>query len=136
MDIRLYLLNFVCKLKRMLKCHTYHIEMWFVAFTLVWVALITNKWLIEWVWVLAVLLTFWHASVADRLEEKEEKIQENGNNKDGVRCWYTLKRYYYAKEICWSIYFILLWAWSAIIWVVLFLLYWPWRKMYRKHTQE
>lgn len=128
------LVSWVVTIKNKLGCNTYHIEMFVVAVILLITLLITQKWYIEWIWTLAVFLTFWHASVANRLEESEWKRQQKWElDEHRVWCWYKLQRYYYAKEICWTIYFIFLWARSALVGVMIFLLYWPWRKLYRKY---
>ncbi len=134
MNIGKSLVDWVTRLKQKFNCHTYHIEQAIVAIILIAVALITKKWYIEWIWVIAVFLTFKHASVADRLEEHERKRQKEAPSKEGVRCYYRLQHFYYAKEVCRTIYFVFLGAWSALVWVALFLLYWPWRKLYRKYN--
>ena len=130
------LVSSVVMIKNKWGCNMYHLEMFVVAVILLITLLITQKWYIEWIWTVAVFLTFWHASVANRLEESEWKRQAKWEHDEhGVWCWYKLQRYYYAKEICWTIYFILLWARSALVGVVIFLLYWPRRKVYRKYSK-
>ena len=134
MNIGKWLVDWIIWLKKRFNCHIYHIEQAIVAIILVSVALITKKWYIERIWVIAVFLTFWHASVADRLEEHERHRQSQKKDEYWVWCYYKLQHYYYAKEICWTIYFVFLGAWSALVWVVIFLLYWPRRKLYRKYN--
>ncbi len=131
------LIHIVLYLKKIFHIRTYVIEMIFVWWVLITTALISGKTLIEWLGVLAVFLTFCYIQIADRLEEREHlKQQAIGYKKDkhSVECYYKLPRFYYTKEICWALYFIYLWAWSALIWVFLFILYIPWRKFYRKHV--
>ncbi len=124
-------------LKKKIGCNTYHIESAIVAITLIITALISQQWRIERIGVLAVFFTFGHVSVADRLEEKESIRQQKKwykQDDESVWCYYKLERYYYAKEICWFAYFVLLGARSALVGVVVFLLYWPWRKAWRKYA--
>jgi len=132
-----YIVQWVDFLKKKCNCRTYHIENTFVIIVLVTTALIVQKWLVERVGVVAVIFTFLHTSIADRLEEAERARQKSNNNTNEnqfvVECWWKLSKYFYAKEICRCIYFILLWAWSALVWVFVFLLYWPWRKLRRKY---
>lgn len=85
---------------------------------------------IEWLGAAAVLLTFGHASVADRLAEVQA---EKPKDQIEVACFYKLKRYYYGKEILWLMYFILLHAWAALVGVFVFMLYVPWRRLWRKY---
>ncbi len=76
----------------------------------------------------AVLFTFGHMQIANRLEEAESKksIPE-------IECYYKLNRYLWAREILWVITFLLLNNWPALIGCALFLLYPLWRKTYRKY---
>jgi len=126
----------VVHLKKRLGCSTYHIEMAVVGIILITAAIISKKWWVERVGVLAVFLTFWHASVADRLEEAEHHRQQKTNHQEDehtVWCYHKLQKYYYGKELCRTIYFIALGARSALIGVVVFMLYTPRRRLYRKH---
>lgn len=84
----------------------------------------------EFIGALAVLLTFAHVQVADRLAEKAEADEKLGE--ETVECHQWTKRYLLSKEICWLAYFVLLGAWSALAGVGLFLLYPFWRSYYRK----
>jgi hypothetical protein len=59
-------------IKKKLSVQTYVIEYFFVATFLITVALIAKKGWIEWIGVGAVFLTFGHASIAERLREREE----------------------------------------------------------------
>ncbi len=111
---------------------TYIIEYIFVAGILVAVAILSHKGWIEWIGVFAVFLTFGHASIAERLREREE-LRHIKKSAIEVHCYYKLPYYFYAKEILWFVYFVLLGAYSALAGVVIFLLYTPWRRYYRKH---
>jgi hypothetical protein len=126
------LIKTIESIKKNLNINTYIIEYFFVAFVLISVAIISNKGGIEWVGVAAVFLTFGHASIAERLREREE-IRKMKKDPVEVNCYYKLPYYFYLKEICWFIYFIYLGAYSALCGVILFLAYDPWRKYYRKY---
>ncbi len=132
-----FFINLILYIKNLFSIRTYVIEMIVVWWALVITAIISGKTMIEWIGVIAVFLTFCYIQIADRLEEREHlKQQAIGYQKDknSVECYYKLPRFYYSKEICRAIYFIYLWAWSALVWVILFILYIPWRKFYRKHV--
>lgn len=118
-------------IKRTFKVRTYVVEYVFVGAILVAVAIISKKGPIEWIGVLAVFLTFGHASIAERLREREE-LRHAKQIPIEVECYRKLPYYFYAKETLWFVYFVLLGAWSALAGTVLFLIYTPWRNYYRK----
>lgn len=125
------LIRFVEWMKVKFKIQTYIIEYIVVSVVLITTAIISEKGLVEWIGVAAVFLTFGHASIAERLREREE-LRHLKRSPVEVHCYWKLSYYFYAKETLWFVYFILLGAWSALAGVVLFLLYTPWRKYYRK----
>ena len=116
---------------------TWHYEFLFVAVVLATVAACAQaflgKGLIEWVGALAVLLTFAHVQVADRLAEQAAK-EEQAQGDATVDCHRWARRYLVGKEICWLIYFVVLGAYSALVGVAVFLAYPIWRHQYRKRT--
>ena len=59
--------------------------------------------LIEIIGALAVLLTFAHVQVADRLAEKAG--EEEARGEETVECHRWTRRYLIGKEVCWLIYF-------------------------------
>ena len=126
------LIKIVEELKKIFKCRTYHVEYAFVLITLLFVGTISGKGPIEWLGVLAVFFTFCHTSIASRLEEREEHRKKITNLAD-VHCYYKLNYYFYAKELCWFLYFLIFGAYSALAGVLIFLLYTPWRKYWRKY---
>lgn len=77
---------------------------------------------------LAVLLTFCHAQIADRLQEQQEILTHKV-----VECYWKLKYYFIAKECLWIAFFILTHSYSAISGAILFSLYPIYRKIYRKY---
>ncbi len=113
------------------KIKTWMGEFLAVAALLVAVALITHKGLIEWIGVLAVLVTFGHTQIADRLREREA-YRYKIDKKAEVECYWKLDYYFYTKEILWFIYFVFLGAYSALVGVGIFLLYPIWRNYWRK----
>ena len=128
------LIKLVEWIKKTFHVQTYVIEYVFVAAILIAVALVTRKGWIEWIGIVAVFLTFGHASIAERLREREE-LRQIKKSPVEVHCYYKLPYYFYAKETLWFVYFILLGAYSALAGVIIFLLYTPWRNYYRKHHQ-
>lgn len=113
------------------KQKTWVYEFLVVLVILVSVALITKKGIIEWVGVLAVLITFGHTQIADRLHEREARRYKIDKTAE-VECYWKLNYYFYTKEILWFVYFVFLGAYSALIGVFLFLLYPLWRRWWRK----
>lgn len=79
---------------------------------------------------LAVVLTFAHVQVADRLAERAAADEWVGVQT--VECHRWARRYLLGKEICWLLYFVALGAWSALVGVGVFLFYPFWRSYYRK----
>ncbi len=75
----------------------------------------------------AVMFSFMHGQVSDRLQEKQSiKI------KPDVECYKYSTYYFITKEIFWILYFIISNTWSALSGAVIFSLYPIWRKIYRK----
>lgn len=110
---------------------TWHVEMGFVAAALVAVALVSDRGSVEWIGALAVLLTFGHVQVADRLAERAA-LDEIEHGQATVDCHRWARRYLVSKEACWLAYFVLLGAWSALVGVGIFLAYPLWRHWYRR----
>lgn len=127
-----FVFSLLKNLKKRLNIRTYQLELTFALLFLGGVALLSRRGWIEWVGVAAVYFTFAHATVGDRLAEVQAKEQKE-KNKATVECYYKLEKYFYAKEICWCIYFFILGAWSALAGVFLFLMYPLWRKWWRKN---
>ena len=136
MNLGKSVVQWVQRIKQKTWSRTYHIEYAVAAIALIATAIISKKWFIEWIGVLAVFLTFCYIGIADRLQEREHLRQKKNhptNKHETVECYYKLPWFYYAKETCRTIYFVYLWARSALVWVGIFLLYWPRRKLYRKY---
>lgn len=95
---------------------TWHIEMAIVAAVLLAVVLVTHGGALELVGAGAVLLSFGHAQVADRLAEREAS-----RAMPSVDCHRWATRYLIGKESLWLVYFVLHHSWSALAGVGLFL---------------
>ena len=78
----------------------------------------------------AVLLTFGHAQIADRMAEQEERREQ-----PLVDCYKKLWYYFVGKEILWFLYFLLNHSYSALAGVFVFIAYPFWRKFYRKNIR-
>lgn len=106
---------------------TWKIEMLIVAVILFAVNFFTHHlFTIEVIAALAVLLTFGHAQIADRLAEKQAEM-----DRPTVECYRKMWFYFFGKEICWLTYFFLNHSYSALVGVFIFLGYPGWRKLYR-----
>lgn len=82
---------------------------------------------INWLTTLAVLFTFQHAQIGDRLQEQQRTL-----DRPTVECYRKLAWYFGIKEILWVIVFLMLHNYAAIVGAVLFTLYPLWRAFYRK----
>lgn len=111
----------------MFKPKTWMYEQAFVALVLATVVIVTRGGWIEWVGAIAVLLSFAHGSVADRLAEAEER-----RTVKHVECYRWARRYFLGKEMFWLIYFVAHRSWSALVGVGIFLAYPIWRQVYRR----
>jgi hypothetical protein len=92
----------------------------------------------------AVLATFAHGQVTDRLAEHARATARVAANVNGhlghpapgtpthAYCWRWARRYYVTKELLWLVYFASLHAWSALVGVGVFLLYPFWRVFHRR----
>jgi hypothetical protein len=116
---------------------TWHFETAVVAAVLLVVALASGGGVLELVGAGAVLLSFGHASVADRLAEAERERRayvklDGDTDKHAVECHRWATRYLVGKEALWLVYFVALGAWSALAGVALFLAYPVWRRWWRR----
>lgn len=106
---------------------TWHYEILFVGIVLACVAyLFANNW-INWLTTAALLVTFNHAQIGDRLQERQKVMVIRT-----VECYHKLNKLFMAKEIMWIIAFAVMQNYAAIVGSVLFFLYPWWRKLYRK----
>jgi O-antigen/teichoic acid export membrane protein len=75
----------------------------------------------------AVFVTFMHASVSDRMQERQALME-----KPDVECYAKSNRFFMIKEALWITFFIMIKSWGALLGAVIFFLYPFWRKWYRK----
>lgn len=107
---------------------TYHLELAVVCAVLSGVVVLTHGGWLELLGAGAVLLSFAHGQVADRLAEREAARAE-----PDVECHAMARRYFIGKEALWFAYFAAKGSYSALAGVVLFLAYPFWRRVWRKH---
>lgn len=80
-----------------------------------------------WLGAIAVLFSFAHGQIADRLAEREA-----ARAVPQVACHAQAGFYFVAKEAAWFGYFVATGAWPALVGVVLFLAYPVWRRAWRR----
>jgi hypothetical protein len=105
---------------------TWRLEAAFVASVLLTVWASTGYRPVELLGAGAVLLSFMHTQVSDRMAEKEAL-----RTTPDVECHRWSVRYLVAKELCWLGYFTATQSWSALVGVGVFLAYPAWRTWYR-----
>lgn len=77
----------------------------------------------------AVLASFAHGQVSDRLAEKEA-----ARERPEVHCHAWARRYFLTKEALWLGYFVAKGAWSALVGCAVFLAYPAWRAWWRRRA--
>ena len=82
--------------------------------------------LVNWITTVAILVTFNHAQIGDRLQERQSDMDQ-----PTVECYRKLNVLFGAKEVLWIIAFLLMKNYAAILGSALFSLYPFWRKLYR-----
>ncbi len=111
-----------------MKLRTWHFESALVIFVLGITTYLTGNKLSEWIGSIAVFCAFSHASISQRLAEREER-----KTVPDVECYWKLIYFFIAKEILFGLYFIMHQSYIALIGVGLFILYPIWRKLWRKY---
>ena len=104
----------------------WHYEIFIVGLIISVVVFFTGNNLINWLTTIAILITFNHGQIGDRLQERQSKM-----DKPTVECYHKLNKLFAAKEILWIVCFLLMKNYAAIVGSVLFALYPLWRKYYR-----
>lgn len=111
---------------------TWVLESSAVAAVLCAVAVASDNRPAEWIGTCAVIASFMHGQVSDRLAEREA-----ARDRPVVHCHPWAVRYFVAKEVLWLVYFVAHRSWSALAGVALFLLYPVWRRYWRsRHPME
>ncbi len=113
-----------------MKLKTWHIELSVVAAILCCVTYFANNNLINWLTVCAILVTFNHGMIGDRLQERQSKMDI-----PTVECYYKLNGLFWKKEVLWIAVFLLSKNYAAIVGSALFFLYPFWRKFYRSRIK-
>lgn len=105
---------------------TWHFENTVVAVVLaaVWVA--TGCKLIEVVGSIAVFCGFCHASIAERMREREA-----ARPVPSVECHRLSTWFFVGKELAWATYFVASRSWAALVGCAVFALYPAWRRFWR-----
>lgn len=106
---------------------TWHFENAVVAVTLIIVTVCTGGTWREWVGAVAVFCGFCHASIAERLREREA-----ARPVPSVECHAKATWFFGIKEVAWFVYFVSLRACPALIGCGLFIIYPLWRRQWRK----
>jgi hypothetical protein len=106
---------------------TWQFEILIVAHLLAVVWVLTGAKPVELLGAAAVVLTFAHAQVSDRMAEREARRVT-----PDVHCYRWSLRYFVGKELLWLAYFAAHRSWSALVGVGVFLVYPLWRGWYRR----
>lgn len=77
---------------------------------------------------LAVFMTFQHAIIADRMQERQA-----AQASPDVECYWKSNWYFMTKEALWIAFFFMTQSWAALMGAFVFFCYPFWRKWYRKH---
>jgi hypothetical protein len=104
-------------------------ELAVVAAVLGGVLLVTGAPWFELVGSCAVLASFAHGQVSDRLAEREA-----ARTSPEVHCHAWARRYFLSKEALWLVYFVAKGAWSAFVGCAVFLAYPAWRTWWRRRS--
>jgi len=110
---------------------TYVKELLVVSLILMITTFIWSNNLLNWISIVAVILTFGHIQISDRLMEAQVVKQEKE-----VECYWKLPYYLWSKEILWVIVFLISNNYSAIVGAGIFLIYPFWRKFHRKNFEN
>lgn len=94
--------------------------------------LVTGNEPVEWVGAFAVWLATRRLSIADRTAEAE-RARVDAGSPPLTECYRWQVRYLFMGELAWTVYFVMLGAWSALVGVAWMLVYPIWRKVYRRY---
>lgn len=106
---------------------TWHIEVIIVMIILSLQLFFTNFSINEIICSCAVLFTFKHAQIADRMQERQSIME-----KPDVHCYKWSNRYFILKEAMWICFFLMTKSYAALSGAILFSLYPLWRKYWRR----
>lgn len=107
---------------------TWHAENAAVASVLLAVWLASGHKPVELLGSVAVFCGFCHASISERLREREA-----ARAVPSVECHRKSVWFFCLKEVAWLAYFLVQGSWSALVGCAVFALYPLWRRLWRKH---
>lgn len=110
---------------------TWHAELVVVGAVLGAVVFATQGGARDWLVAAAILASFAHGQVSDRLAE-----QEGLRARPAVDCWKWSRRYFVLKESLWAAFFFASGSYAALVGVGLFLAYPVWRSWWRRKTNR
>jgi hypothetical protein len=106
---------------------TWHIEALVMLTVLASVAYVTGNAPTEWIGTAAVFVTFLHAQIADRMQERQA-----ASASPDVPCHWKASYYFIGKELLWVAYFVAHRSYAALVGCGLFLAYPLWRRSWRR----
>lgn len=109
---------------------TWHYELGVVTVILCCITFFFANNPVNWVTTLAIIITFNHGIIGDRLQEKQGRM-----DRPTVECYWKLNKLFAAKEIIWIVAFLMMKNYAAIVGSALFFFYPFWRKYYRKYIK-
>ena len=109
---------------------TWHYELIVVSLVLTIICFCEANNIINWLTTAAIIFTFQHAQIGDRLQERQGIM-----DKPTVQCYWKLSYLFGIKEVLWIVCFILMRNYAAIVGSVMFAMYPIWRKYYRAHIK-
>ena len=105
---------------------TWVYELLVVGTVLVSTTLLFSNDVINWITTIAIIFTFMHAQIGDRLQERQKVL-----DKPSVACYWKLNWYFGIKELLWITAFIMMGNYAAIVGSLMFSIYPLWRNYYR-----
>jgi hypothetical protein len=110
---------------------TWHFEIVIVSIILALVTYWLKNDIVNWLTTLAIIFTFNHAQIGDRLQEKQANM-----DKPTVECYHKLHKVFVIKEILWITAFIYMGNYAATAGSILFIMYPAWRRWYRSNIKS
>ena len=114
-----------------MKIKTWHLELLVVSTVLIAVTFFFANNLINWITTAAIIFTFQHAQIGDRLQERQKIL-----DKPTVECYWKLNYFFGIKEVLWIVAFVLMGNYAAIVGSFMFCVYPLWRKYYRSKIKS
>lgn len=111
----------------MIRLRTYYFEVGFVAAVVGATTALTATRAVDWVAAAAVLGTFKHAQIADRLAEAQGALAA-----PAVECYRLAAWYWALKESLWFTFFLIQGSYAAVAGAIVFALYPVWRRAWRR----